>query len=184
MINLPRPHTTPTSHTSASPAARKRGWFWPALIVTFIGANMAVCATTVYYATTDRSFAVEPGYDRKARDWDQTARERDQSSRLGWSAAWTLPSSAGGPVVLTLKDRDGRTITDATVRVVAFHHARAAQAQELTIVADADGTLAARIRLDRAGVWEFRISADRAGSRFVAMQTLNVGAAIVQEAAP
>lgn len=174
---------TDSLRPAAPLAARKRGWFWPALIFTFIGANVAVCATTVYFATSDPSFAVEPGYDRKARDWDQTARQRDRSAKLGWSARWRLPVQAGDPMLLTITDHDGHAITDAGVRVVAFHHARAAQPQELTIVADTSGTYPAAIVLNRAGVWEFRITVDRAGTRFVDTQTVSVGAAIVKEPA-
>lgn len=49
---------------------------WPGMIFALLGLNACVVGVTLYLAHSDRSFAVEPEYDRKALAWQETAEQQ------------------------------------------------------------------------------------------------------------
>lgn len=154
----------------ATPSPRRN--LWPMLVVGLLTMQVVLCGVAMTLAGADASFAVEPDYHRKALHWDDEAAARAASAKLGWRVAVRLD---GGHAVLALCDREGAPVSGATVAGEYFHHARAAARREFRAT-EADGDYHADVRIDRAGLWEFRVRADRGGERFECAQTLEIGA--------
>lgn len=144
---------------------------WVGFVILLLGMSFVIQGTALYLASTDPSFAVEPGYERKAAAWDEQARERRRSDALGWTAdVQTLAGAGRGEAVvrLTLVDRAGAPLEGATVVVETFHNARAAHVLKATLrETDAAGVYEATFAMRRPGLWELRIAATRGEDRFL-----------------
>ncbi|MBL8999414.1 MAG: FixH family protein, partial [Gemmatimonadetes bacterium] len=147
-----------------------RGLFWPALILLLLAGNACIVAATIYLATSDGSFGVEPDYYRKAVEWDQSARLRRQGERLGWTVESSLapPSRAGEPGRLEVRllgpqreAAERASLDGAAVEFEVFAHARSADRQRGTLTDLGGGKYAGAVRIDRAGVWEVRLTIHR-----------------------
>ena len=158
---------------------RRAAWLWPSFIFALLGMNAAIVAVTVFFAATDQSVATEPDYYAKAMNFEHTARVRESSRALGWTAVpeFRADRAAGTMrLVITLADREGRPVLDADVRAEVFPSARSSQRQQLALVGSASsptGTVdpagaeyAAAVRVNRPGLWRIRIDATRRGDEF------------------
>lgn len=144
--------------------------FWISLIVGLLTAHVGLHMVLLFAAVNDPSFAVEPDYERKAVEWDDIQRERERSQRFGWTVDLsTRPADTPGQVdvSLTLFDRFGKPVRDATAQVEAFHNARASNVVRQGLPHDADGVYAARLPLRRSGIWEFRLRVVRGDQVYV-----------------
>jgi nitrogen fixation protein FixH len=72
-------------------------------------------------------------------------------------------------------DARGRPVEGATVRIEAFHNARAGEARTLEAREAGAGRYETALALDRAGIWIFRIEAVRGEARFLAEERREVG---------
>jgi nitrogen fixation protein FixH len=142
----------------------KRARWWPffviALLVGGAGANVAL----MVIATRDPSFAVEPDYYQKALRWDDAMAQERENAALGWSVEAGVDSatrSGSTRIVLRVSDRDGAPVEDATVRVTAFHNARASQIVAATLAPTRGGRYSAPLPLDRPGLWELRVRVEQ-----------------------
>jgi nitrogen fixation protein FixH len=146
----------------ADVAKPRRSLWWPGLVLLLLGGQVALMLAMVLLATRDETLSVEPDYYRKGLEWDQTAAQMRENTRLGWSARLDVAkeSNAAGEreVRLTLRDADGRPLTGAQVELVAFAHARGHQRQTVSLSPDQDGTYTVVLRFSRPGVWEFRFA--------------------------
>lgn len=133
---------------------------WPYLLVGLLVTSAAGNLVMVAIATQVPTFAVEDDYYRKSLDWDKSREERRRSAELGWTVDLEIEK---GSLRARLRDRDGRPIEGATIRVVAFHNARAADKLEFGL----DSAYAASTPPLRPGLWEFRFDVTRGGERFV-----------------
>ena len=154
---------------------RLPGWWWPRVIVAIFVATACGQAILIYSATHDPTFAIEPDYYRKAVAWDTTMRREGESLALGWraAAAMTTDAAHGAAVRVVVTDSAGAPVRGALVRGLAIHNLDSSHPVALAF-ADSGDAYVARIapaELHR-GLWELRIDADRAGSRF--MQSLRV----------
>lgn len=145
---------------------KRRGWYWPWLLVGLLGALCGINLAMVYIATSDPSFAVEDDYYGKALRWDQSMAQTRANEALGWHATLDVGRLAPGGTDLSvaLTDRDGRPLDGASITVDAFHNARAGHVLSASFAATATpGTLAARLPMRRPGLWEFRLRVTRGG---------------------
>lgn len=140
---------------------------WPGMIFVLIGVNFAVVAATIYAARSDDSFAVEPGYDRKAAAWNEAAAQLRANQRLGWRVAVSVPPDARS-LILSLTDRDGAPITGASVAATIFHSAQASRRADLSLSETRPGSYTAPADLTRPGFWQLRITATRGPDTFTA----------------
>lgn len=159
------------TRAAASAKALGSGRIWPAIIVSLLLMNASIVAVTVCYATSDRSVVTEPDYYAKAIDFDRVIRQRETSTRLGWSALPSLRAARDGrtmELVITLADRSGQPLAGSSVSAIAFPNTGSGQRQALILTAagSASGTYAAPIRIDRSGVWNIRITATHDGETF------------------
>ena len=132
--------------------------------------------TMARIAEDDPGFAVERDYYQKASDWDGALAQQAQNEKLGWQAELTVSELPGGRLSLSVKlrDRAGAPIPDAHVSVEAFHNARAANRVALELSPGPTG-YAAVIPPQRAGLWEFRLSARAGSDRFTSVLRQQLG---------
>ncbi|MCP3903917.1 MAG: hypothetical protein GY715_09810 [Planctomycetes bacterium] len=142
---------------------------WISIIVGILALSVLSYAVLIFAALTDPSFAIEENYEAKAANWNELARERDKSDRLGWTVtlATTPAERDHRRLELTVTDSHGQPVREATVAVEALHVARAADIERVSLAEEADGVYAVPVRMRRSGIWEFRIRIEQGGDVYV-----------------
>ena len=179
-----KPSTSALTETAdANPVPRRirgRGWGWPALIVALLVGGAGANIWLMLVATGDASFAVEADYYEKALRWDDAMAQEARNARLGWSVAVRLERAAQpgeGWVRARVVDRDGVPVAGARVGVEAFHSARASRIVRAGLTPEAGGGYAARLPLDRPGLWELRVRVERGDQVFTRTLDQDLGRA-------
>jgi nitrogen fixation protein FixH len=127
-------------------------WMLVAILLVSVGANIYL----IIRATNDPSFAVEPDYYAKAVDWDRIQAQKAESDALGWNI---VVDAGHAELRVELSDRLGQPISGALVEVEAFHNARAADRIRGVMIPRGGGAYAFEGPFERAGIWEYRITA-------------------------
>ncbi len=156
---------------------RRRGWYWPFVLVGFLAAVVGCYAAVIYMVASDPSFAVEKDAYQKGLTFSQTLVDRQASDALGWSLDMHVGPAPNqmAEVRAVLTGRDGAPVDGATVDVEAFHNASAANVLTATFSATADHAYTAFMPLRRAGIWEFRVRARRGADTFFVTLTKELG---------
>jgi len=151
----------------------KKGWYWPFLLGGLLASGVGANVYFMSLAVGDPSFAVEPEYYAKAVAWNAHQAQAGENDRLGWTLALTVqpadPATRRARVVAKLADRDGRKVAGLTVRLAAFHNARAADILEAALAETSEHDYAGEVAVARPGLWEFRIVAERGAQTFTAV---------------
>lgn len=159
-------------------AERRARLFWPGLVLALLGGQVLFTVVTVYLATMDNSFAVEPDYYQKALHWDGEIAQRRENARLGWTAALEVGDDVSvfdeRTLTCRLADAEGRPVEGAAVDLVAFPHSRGSQRASAVLVEADAGAYVATLRFRRKGVWEFRIAARQGPNVFTYRETRDV----------
>lgn len=145
---------------------------WPAAVVgalvVTVGANIAIF---VLANDGDRA-AVEPHYYERAVAWDSTMAEEARSAATGWEATVTLsPAGAsrdGAVLRVRLVDRESRPVDGAIVRVEAIHNLDEGRRVSAVLGPRGNGAYEDRVPLERRGLWELRLRADRGSEHYEA----------------
>lgn len=148
------------------------GSYFPFFIILLLLVSVGSNVYLMLRATGDASFAVEPDYYKKAVDYDKTAAAERASEALGWKP--TVQMNEDKLLELSLADRLDRPVTEATVKVEAFPIARSQRFLHAELVEKAPGRYVWERPLDKTGIWEFRLSADRGDEHFVHKARLTV----------
>ncbi len=141
---------------------------WPFAIVGLLGMNVTIVGITVFYATSDRSMAVEPNYYQRALAWDRNQIQSTRNAQLGW----TLTLEASNPrhgrsdLALSLRDRSGKPIEDARIEALAFHNSRASERQTLLLSSMGKGEYSGTLAADRDGLWHFQVTIQHGTNTF------------------
>lgn len=138
------------------------------MILGLILMNMAIVATTIYFATSDRSGGVEPNYYAKALNYDTVIAQRAENARLGWNSIATLVAKSGGSgavLTITIHDREGSEVRGALVRVETFSSLRSSERSTLVLPPTETG-YSATVPLSAGGVWRVRLRATRGADTF------------------
>ncbi len=163
----------------------ERGWYWPWLLAAGLLGVVGVNVTMLFVANSDANGSVvEPDYYRKAVQWDSTMAHRAASDRLGWTAAVSLvaggearaSAARAGTLRVTLADSTGVGIAGAVVSAVLIHNADAGRPLALALRDEGQGRYDVDVPLAHAGLWEVRVSAERAGARFAVIAHTDVAA--------
>lgn len=121
-------------------------------------------------ATNDPGFALERDYYAKAVRWDQHRAEEENDARLGYrlelSTANLRVPERKAEVTLRLLDAYGAPLRGAHLSAEAFSIARSANVRSIRFEEVAPGTYRTELQDARAGIWELRCVAERAGERF------------------
>jgi nitrogen fixation protein FixH len=146
---------------------------FPGIIFGLLGLNVSIVGLTVYFATRDKSAAVEPGYDAKALHYQRTLDAQAASRALGWTAR-VEPGTPGATgrvsVVARFEDRDGTPLSGLDVRVLAFRSVRASDRREWSLREVEPGRYEMPDVFDAPGRWIHRITATRGASTFLDQQ--------------
>lgn len=156
----------------------RSGRLWLLLPAVLLALNVAIVGVTVTLAVGDKSVATEPDYYRKAVHFDDEARLREESRRLGWRAEVTLGVEGGAQrMVVRLTDASGAPVEGAAVSVEAFAHVRSGDRRRVVMagVEGEPGAYAGSVGVDRGGLWRVNVSAERGEERFVHRAELLVG---------
>lgn len=144
----------------------------PAVVLGLLGSHMLFIMIAITLGTGDPSFAVVPDYYQKGVDYDERKALLAESAALGWTVELT-PSSEADTVgkrelVLQLKDAGGQPVRGLTLRVHAYHVARASEPLSMECVEVLPGQYVGAARMTREGFWQFGIDATSGDDRFVA----------------
>jgi FixH len=138
------------------------GRFWPCLIVSMLGANMAIVAITYFAAKSGEGAMVTPGYDERALRWDEHKVALDRSRELGWTCDVVVhaggEAASPGSLELTLKDASGTPIAGRVLEVQCFHSGHPAAAASMMLTTDAAGRAASPLRTEHVGRYSVRIA--------------------------
>ena len=144
----------------------KQSALWPIAVGGVLFVTVAANVVLLVLAGDPHASAVEPDYYAKAIALDSTRAEETRSDALGWTAAALIDRGQG--VRIHLRDRSGKPVDGATVRVVAIHNLEPDQRPEATLEGVGGGLYLGAMPLRRAGTWELRIHAVRGPERFEA----------------
>lgn len=137
----------------------------PAVVLGLLGCHVTFVFTAITIATGDASFAVVPDYYAKAVDYDERKSDLATSDELGWSAELSASKQADDrgvrEVVVRLRDTQGEAVVGASIRVDAFHYARAAEPIAFELTELQPGRYVGQAPLIREGFWQFDLVADR-----------------------
>lgn len=174
-------HPTTAASTAATAARPKPAfWPWPGLVFVLFAGQLAMAILAVTMAHSDRAFAIEPDYYRKALHWDEYAAQLRTNQSLGWtldaSIADEVTTLSQRRVEVTLRARDGAPLDDAAIRVELFHHAHAQVRTTAELTALGDGRYFATPRMPQTGAWELRFDVSRGSEQFTSRIVTQVGA--------
>ncbi len=146
------------------------------LIIGLLAASVGFMSYTLYRATSDPTFAIEPDYYKKAMNWDQTQRQQAASDALGWAATFAVVKAPGAQTVtrIRLADRDGAPVSGAVLEAVCFPNVRSNDRRTVQFKEGEPGVYESAIAYPLPGRWEFRLSAVRGDSKFIATKELTV----------
>ena len=123
----------------------------------------------VIIATHDSSFAIEPDWYLKGLNYEQTAQQQRENSRLGLvGQARRRPAADRHEPAerdLHVFDRAGKPVKNATVDLVAFAHLRASNRASSVLLPHEGGEYEATLAFEDPGMWEFRLVVTRARRR-------------------
>jgi hypothetical protein len=134
--------------------------FFMFLPVILLGLSFAGWGVMISAATADPSFSVEPGYYRKAANFEQELAARAKTRELGLHAAVVqfrrMPS---GELLLELAftGRTGAPLADVGLDLEALANLRAAETRTGTSVTDQRGHAVWRLASGAPGLWELRL---------------------------
>ncbi len=147
-----------------------RGGQWPLLVVALLGVQIVLCMAALYYATSDKSFAVEPDAYQKALAWDDQVAAQKASDELGWTLALTATEPDAMKqryVVITLADSDNQPIEGAQIAGTTLHPTEASRPRALEFTEIAPGQYRAPARMKQDGKWLFDLRAERGEDVFL-----------------
>ncbi len=142
----------------------KASILWPGIIVGILGANVGIVGLTVAVSRAGGGYVVEKGYDQKALKWDEHKARLEKQAQLGWGVSCDVAQATSGEGLLQVrvKDRDGKPVTNARVRVSAFQAGWPREAKATAVVlTDGDGVAMCAFEPLREGTWVMDVSVSR-----------------------
>lgn len=148
---------------------------WPIYLGGLLSMSIIACGILVWVATRPDTPRPIKGYYEAARRWDVDRAVEQASREIGWTVRYELPSDIPfypgmpRPVDIRVADRHGQPVSGLAGHFFAIRPSdtRLNQSGELVELPQAAGSYRALVRVDDAGVWEFRIDASQDGLRFV-----------------
>lgn len=151
---------------------------WALVPVALLGTMVTGLLLMLRVAVDDPHFALEPEYYEQALRWDSSRAQLATNERLAWQVDLQIervPAQPGAVALRTrLKAGQGEPLEDATVNVVAFHNAFAADRRSAQLVEQADGAYTATLEDVRPGLWEVRLRVQRGTEHFTHTQRLEL----------
>lgn len=156
-------------------AARERvaKWKWGAIIIGFLAVQILMSGIAIFLATSDPTHAVIPNYHQQSLEYDKVLAARQTSHQLGWT--WTitpgekLDITGKRALMVQVLDARSKPVTEATISLQLRHHARGNELQKLQLMPDpkSPGVYRGEAVMNRVGLWQIDINADRNEEHFV-----------------
>ena len=132
---------------------------WVGFILSFFLIQAVIWTIAIWVTATDQSHAVVAGYDEKALLWDEEKARRAASARLGWQSNLDIDSDSDirgfRQVTFEIRDANEMPVKQATIEMTAFHRARVAQRQLITVSEAGDGIYTGQVQVRKSGLWQF-----------------------------
>jgi nitrogen fixation protein FixH len=132
---------------------------WTGFILMFFVIQAIVWIVALSLTAGDKSHAVLPDYDRRALNWNEERERRTNSVKLGWQARLLVDDAAdirrNRVVTITLTDRQGQPVRNASLQLRAFHRARAGDPRQLRFREVGPGVYSTVLQVDKPGLWQF-----------------------------
>jgi nitrogen fixation protein FixH len=148
----------------------KPGALWPVAVVAVLAITVGANVWLLWEARDPNGAVIEPDYYRKAVAWDSLAARQARSDDLRWTVDAALGASDGtrAHVRATLADSLGAPLSGAKVGLEAVHNLDGARHVMAALPETAPGVYETDAALDRAGMWELRLTARRGAGVFLA----------------
>jgi nitrogen fixation protein FixH len=137
-------------------------WHWPMIVAGFLFLSIGFNVALLVSAKRDLHFFVEPDYYQRAARWDEEMARAAKSAALGWE----IDLAISDRLTVDITDPLGHPVSGARVRVEAIHNTRGTGPLLIECTERRAGSYVADRTLDRSGLWELRISAERGAERF------------------
>lgn len=155
---------------------------WTAFVLLFFVVQGILWTVAISVTAGDSSHAVVAGYDEQALQWDEVKKLQQASDRLGWKAEIMVDATGDvrgdHKVSVTLSkesnETGGKDIEGVEVELTAFHRARAADPQTLTLEEITPGTYQGVLKVQHSGIWQFSGTASTANDKFLFEQKMNL----------
>lgn len=143
-----------------------------AILVIALGVDIT---TIVLGSKTDDGLVVEHYYKHGLNYDEQRAATEN---RQGWRVALEAPSTAlrEAPVKVTLKDRENRPLSGATVTVKLFRPTKAGYDQLVTLSETESGRFEAPVTVPLEGLWDATVQIQKGDSRYEYRERLRLEA--------
>ncbi len=160
---------------------------WTGGIVGFFAIQAVLWAVALTLTHRDQSHAIIADYDSRALNWDAWQAQLSASNNLGWKADISVPVSADrskqSELLVSITDTNGELVRDATLSIDMFHCGRAANKEHVQLNPADDGKYVGKFRLDRSGLWQFDVVAQRGSDRFIHSERLSLGDELINRPA-
>jgi len=154
--------------TMTNRRARSAGWYIPWLFVAFFGVVIAVNGVMVYVATsTYTGLQTEDHFIKGIRYNQDLAGARAQNER-GWKVdlGFEATDPRKGIVAITLNDKHGNLLKDATVNVTFIRPTSQGSDQRMVLPYLGEGRYGQAVELPLSGVWDMRVTVDHAAGDY------------------
>ena len=152
------------------------GTRWKAGVVGSLVGVVGLYVVLIRIAADPAALAYDERYYQHAINYDAEQALSQRNARLGWRVLLTAaPSMPGrGAFVAHITDAAGAPVTGATVRLTAFHLARANEVTTTQATADGTGYVASLDTL-RPGLWEVEVEVYRGTDHLRLIERVDVG---------
>jgi nitrogen fixation protein FixH len=148
----------------------KPGMQWPIGVAVVLGATVIANVVVMRIANSDKAFAIEPDYYKRAVAFDSTLATERRSDALKWSASAQFLAQTEATqrtLAVTLTDAQGVSVQGAIVTVTTLANARANAVLSARLQESSPGRYQGSLSATFPGQWEVRIDAVRGAQHFV-----------------
>lgn len=143
---------------------RKPGWWYPWIFVGMFLVVVGVNGALAYFATSTFNGLQTEGAYEKGLSFNQALAAVDVQEKLGWTVEPRVDPKAvagGGPVTVTVTDRDGKGVNGLDVVVKFMRPTVAGHDAKVLLEPKGDGRYATTVTLEFPGVWDLELVAHR-----------------------
>lgn len=151
--------------------SRGAAWFaanrWMFVPIALLAFTVTVAVVTVTSAVVGHPLGAEPGYDRKATEFDAEREQRLANERLRWVVTPEVVShGARRAIAVRVEDKHAARIDAERVTVECIPVVDAERRVEVELARSASGEFSGAFDSTIGGQWEFRVAIVGDGARY------------------
>jgi len=151
--------------TGPRPSDRFIPWY---IVLFFV---VQAVAFAWFYHVATRSFTglvTEEAYEKGLR-YNAVIAQAERQEQLGWTVRM---EKAGGGVLISLNDREGKPLSGARVRLWLVRPVQSGMDQRLEMTETAPGTYFTAVSVPERGLWEARAHVEKDGHSYQASRRM------------